>query len=73
MVLLRHFGIYEYNPKKRGSERMFSHYLIEKYDPEYSLMIPKPHGSKEKYIHFKKAKEIAHYIEMIQYYEEMEG
>jgi len=73
MVLFRHFGVYEVNPKKRGSERVFSHPLMEKYEPDYFLMVPRPHGRGEKYIHFKKAKEIADYIEMIQHYKELEG
>jgi len=73
MVLFRHFEIYEVNPKKGGSHRVFSHRLMEKYEPDYILMVPRPHGKREKYIHFKKAKEIADYIEMIQYYKELEG
>ena len=72
MSLLRHYNIYDTNPKKRGSHRVFSHSLMDKNDPENFLVVPKPHGN-EKFIHFRKAKEIADYIEMIQYYQELEG
>jgi len=72
MVLLRRFGIYDTNPKKTGSHRVYSHPLIDKHDQGNFLVIRRPHGKRENYIHFKDARKIADYIEMIQYYEEME-